>query len=425
MTTKYRRRGHRIGKRALTIPQFCRKWRISRSTYYDLQSRGLGPTETRITERTIRISPRAERKWVAKKEAGESAPVPVFAPQSSAGGAESGEDDLALARQQNTRPKGRAPLTASKPPNRRDKSGGATDTIPLRQKKKRHDSKSRRRLRPKERAAQSVPRFSVHGNERDGIGSLPKRQKERSKGRVAAAVPDLPSRDDTSGHDDKAVPRRRKRRSKNRRLERSKKLQVRKPTTEPQLDIIDLRQRLRTGKRLPKDALIESSRWRLDTNCHRRRDRRNERIMLKALIGAGSSEAEQRQALEQANCTPDARCRRIMCWLCKHRTWLALRRKLADTLSHDVPPGDISWVTIVIAVCEPSAKALRGPMSEFRKFLRKAADAWGSCSLAGSKSIFCSTRGSTSTRLPSSARRCGRSASIRVARIRWLSFMHI
>jgi hypothetical protein len=190
-------------------------------------------------------------------------------------------------------------------------------------------------------------------------------------------VPNSSGRRDTSGDNDAAFPRRRKGRSKNLRLERSKKLQVRKLPTEPQLDIIELRRRLTTGKRLPKDALIESSRWRLDTNCHRKRDRQNERIMLKALIGAGSSEGEQRQALEQANCTPDARCRRLMCWLCKHRAWLTLRRKLADTLSHDVPPDDISWVTIVIAVCEPAAKALRGPMAKFRRFLRKAADAWG------------------------------------------------
>ena len=65
-----------------------------------------------------------------------------------------------------------------------------------------------------------------------------------------------------------------------------------------------------------------------------------------------------------------------MCWLCKHRTWLKLRRKLGDVLDHDVPHDDISWVTVVIVVCEPSPKALRGPMSEFRSFLMQAADKW-------------------------------------------------
>jgi hypothetical protein len=98
--------------------------------------------------------------------------------------------------------------------------------------------------------------------------------------------------------------------------------------------------------------------------------------MLKALIGAGSSEAEQRQALEQANCTREARCQRLTCWLCKHRAWVTLRRKLADTLGHEVPRDDISWVTVVIAVCKPSPRALSRPMSEFLACLAEAANSW-------------------------------------------------
>jgi hypothetical protein len=148
--------------------------------------------------------------------------------------------------------------------------------------------------------------------------------------------------------------------------------------TEARFDIAELKRRLRTGKRLPKDALIESSRWGLDTNCHRKRDRRIERTVLRALTGGGSSESEQRQALEQANCTPLSPCRRLTCWLCKHHTSRKSRRKLAEILARDVPDDDISWVTVVIAVCEPSPTALGGPMSKFRKFLSKEADKWGS-----------------------------------------------
>jgi hypothetical protein len=46
-------------------------------------------------------------------------------------------------------------------------------------------------------------------------------------------------------------------------------------------------------------------------------------------------------------------------------------------LGRGVPHDDISWVTVVIAVCEPSPTALCGPMSKFRKFLSKEADKWG------------------------------------------------
>jgi hypothetical protein len=98
--------------------------------------------------------------------------------------------------------------------------------------------------------------------------------------------------------------------------------------------------------------------------------------MLQALTGVGSCEAEKRQAIEQANCTPEAPCGRLMCWLCKHRTWFELRRKLADVLDQNVPPDRISWVTVVIDVCDPSPKDVRGPMSKFRCWLAEAADEW-------------------------------------------------
>lgn len=144
-----------------------------------------------------------------------------------------------------------------------------------------------------------------------------------------------------------------------------------------QLDLTELKRRLKTGKRLPKEALIESRRWRLASNPHRKRDRDIERAMLQALTGPGSSDAEQQQAIEQSKCTPDAPCRQVICWLCKHRPWFKLRRKLGDVLDQDVPHDQISWVTIVVAVCNPSPKALPRPMPEFRSWLNKAADSWG------------------------------------------------
>jgi hypothetical protein len=142
------------------------------------------------------------------------------------------------------------------------------------------------------------------------------------------------------------------------------------------LDFAELRSRLRTNRRLPKDALIESNRWRLPSNPHRHRDLHWERALLKALTRSGSSSEEQQQALEQANCTPGARCRRPMCWLCKHRAWLQFRRKLARVLNHEVPRDEISWVTILVGVCEPSPRTLNNQRIEFRSFLKTAAASW-------------------------------------------------
>jgi predicted DNA-binding transcriptional regulator AlpA len=56
-------------RRSLTINRFLRKHGISRSTYYDLKKRGLGPTEMRIGDRIVRISSRADRECVEKMEA--------------------------------------------------------------------------------------------------------------------------------------------------------------------------------------------------------------------------------------------------------------------------------------------------------------------------------------------------------------------
>jgi hypothetical protein len=375
MSTTHRRRKQPGRRRALKISQFCRKYRLSHSTYFGMRNRGLGPKEMRITERIIRISPRAEDEWVAKMEAGQSAPVPVFAARPDGGAAEVRENDRTIARQQTSQPKGLGLLNKTKRPNRRDTREGSADAISQRQTKTPRRQKSRRvqSVPQNQRASRSASKPSAHRQQRDAVEALPTRQKRRSK-RAAPPVPNSPGRDEKNS--DEAVPRQRKGCSNNRRQRRSDRSHGQRATTDTQLDIIDLRRRLRTGKRLPKDALIESSRWRLDTNCYRKRDRDIERTMLRALTGLGSSDAEQRQAIEQANCTRQFPCGRLLCWLCKHRTWYRLRRKLPDVLKNGVPHDEISWVTIVIAVCEPSPQALHRPMSKFRSWLAKAADAW-------------------------------------------------
>jgi hypothetical protein len=146
----------------------------------------------------------------------------------------------------------------------------------------------------------------------------------------------------------------------------------------PQLDLIALRRLLKTAKtRLPKDGLLTSNCWRLPENRHRNRDRRIERATLQALTGPGSSTAEQTQVLRQANCMPSEPCGEMMCWFCKHRAWLKLRRKLAEELDHAVNDNEISFATIVLGVCKPSRKAVHRLMVNFRSWLPFAADAWG------------------------------------------------
>jgi predicted DNA-binding transcriptional regulator AlpA len=368
MSTKYKRRRHRTGKRALTVRQFCDKYGLGRATYYDLRKKGLGPREMRIANRIIRISPQADADWVARMEAGESAPVATFAPKPSGGG-KTRKNDRTTARREEIQSRKRASLTTSKPSNRDDLSTGAMDTMALRHKKQ-GASNSRHReplsMVPTDRALIAAPKSSVHRNTNDE-----KRQKKRSQQLIRADAPSSPSR-----ADDDAGPRRRKGCRKKPQRKCSKEPRAGRVSREPQVGIAELKRHLRTGKRLPKDALIESSRWRLDSNCHRKRDCRIERAILQALTGAGSSDVEQRQAVDQANCTPESPCRRLVCWLCKHRTWFSFRRNLPDVLKNGVPHDEISFVTIVIGVCEPLRQALHRPMSKFRSWLAKAADAW-------------------------------------------------
>jgi hypothetical protein len=341
---------------SLTIDEFCRKHGIARSTFYKLRKAGDGPAEMDILG-TVRISAGANSEWVVRKEKERAARLPVFAPKSPDPDEESHDGKTVLERHKNRSKKpGREPAPESAGRGD-DNHFDDTETRPRRQKG-----------RSKKPGRDAAPKSSRSDKHRDYDKTSPRRKKKRSKER---------GHGEKRCDDDEGDHRRRKQRPKRQHRRQPKKDRSDDVSTDPQLDLTELKRRLKTGKRLPKDALIESRRWRLHTNPHRNRDRRIERAMLQALTGAGSSEAEQRRAIEQANCIPEAPCGRLMCWLCKHRTWFKLRAKLADVLDPNVPPDHISWVTIVIDVCEPAPKDLCGPMSKFRSWLTDAADKWG------------------------------------------------
>jgi hypothetical protein len=50
------------------IRTFCRDNEISKSFYYELKKRGLGPREMRLNT-TVRITPEAEKEWQQTREA--------------------------------------------------------------------------------------------------------------------------------------------------------------------------------------------------------------------------------------------------------------------------------------------------------------------------------------------------------------------
>lgn len=52
---------------ALTVDDFCRSEKISRSTYYNMKARGEGPREMRIGK-CVRISPEARATWRRERE---------------------------------------------------------------------------------------------------------------------------------------------------------------------------------------------------------------------------------------------------------------------------------------------------------------------------------------------------------------------
>jgi len=52
-----------------SIGGFCRRHRISRSTYYNLKAEGMTPREYVAGNKLIRISAEAEAAWVRSREA--------------------------------------------------------------------------------------------------------------------------------------------------------------------------------------------------------------------------------------------------------------------------------------------------------------------------------------------------------------------
>ncbi|MHC2792597.1 putative DNA-binding transcriptional regulator AlpA [Mesorhizobium jarvisii] len=56
------------GTAPLTIPDFCRRHQISRSSYYALKASGRGPREY-VIGKLVRISAEAEVEWVRRLEA--------------------------------------------------------------------------------------------------------------------------------------------------------------------------------------------------------------------------------------------------------------------------------------------------------------------------------------------------------------------
>jgi predicted DNA-binding transcriptional regulator AlpA len=77
--------------RSMTQDEFCQMHGISKSTYYEMRRRGLGPKEMRFGG-VVRISAAANEEWVARMEAGSAAQVPVFAPKLPAHDDECHED---------------------------------------------------------------------------------------------------------------------------------------------------------------------------------------------------------------------------------------------------------------------------------------------------------------------------------------------
>jgi hypothetical protein len=76
--------------------------------------------------------------------------------------------------------------------------------------------------------------------------------------------------------------------------------------------------------------------------------------MLQALTGRGSSEAEQRQAIEQANCTSEAPRGRLMCWLCKCQ-----KREEFVVVGWTDPEGARPWLgALLLAYSDPQKSFL-------------------------------------------------------------------
>lgn len=118
--------------------------------------------------------------------------------------------------------------------------------------------------------------------------------------------------------------------------------------TRPSLTLEELRGILRDNAHLPKSRL-SASQYALALNPFRYRDRKIERVLLRALVDPISTADENAQALAQANCWPGHYCGEWSCFLCRQRLWL-VRRDLAEELSRGLTRDDISWCTIIAGV---------------------------------------------------------------------------
>ncbi len=56
---------HHPVEHALSRTEFCAKYRLSRWAYYELRRLGRAPDELHLLGKTVRITPQAERDWLA------------------------------------------------------------------------------------------------------------------------------------------------------------------------------------------------------------------------------------------------------------------------------------------------------------------------------------------------------------------------
>jgi hypothetical protein len=138
----------------------------------------------------------------------------------------------------------------------------------------------------------------------------------------------------------------------------------------PMITLRRLRRLLRHNLALPKEGLIDSSRWRLSSNSYRIRDRNAERALLHALTGPGSSPDEHQQALLQANCRGQRRCNQWSCFVCRQRYWFHQYKRVVEHFA-SMRRDDLSFCTIIAGVTH------LGPF-EAQAQIEEAKEAWES-----------------------------------------------
>jgi hypothetical protein len=114
--------------RSMTIPEFCANQAIGKSTYYELQRRGLGPKVMHLLG-AVRISSASEAEWMKRMESGTPAYVPVFAPKLPKRNEDDPSNDTKTrSRRTKRRSKERASAFGSKStnPGEKRRSGGKT-----------------------------------------------------------------------------------------------------------------------------------------------------------------------------------------------------------------------------------------------------------------------------------------------------------